>query len=637
MMRKIILLSLSVFTGILYAQITVADGTQTDHRTPIYPYYGYSYSQIIYAASELNAQPGNITAIKYYYNPSATYNNCDGDLTVWIGHTTKNEFTGSTDWIDISTLTQVFSGSVNFDGSGELTITLSTPFAYDGASNLVVAVDENESGYDTSSSYFYGGDLGGYERRIYTRHDTNNPDPASPPAGTTGYTGAKITFIGLTQATCAAPSGLNAQSTSNTEAQLLWTENGTANAWEIEWGPYGFAQGNGTVVQTTYNPHTLTGLSQGGVYEFYVRSHCGGGDYSGWAGPFAWAQPPVNDDCSQSITLPVYQAGAGSGNEQYFSTANATSSSMSQTSCDNVGNNLDLFFTFTAPSNGNLKVITNGPSGNEVEAAVYDACNNAALVCFDRSNEKIITSLTPGNTYILQIYHDDTQAGIFGIVLEEGPDAPSNDECFNATEITSLPYNNTQDASTATNSRFVDCNGNGMNDGVWYTFVTGNTGGDITIQVSPQNWDAEVAVYTGDCNNLSCVQAVDDGVVGATETLTFTSNPNTTYYVNVGSYDEFTDRQEGVYTINITGNVTLSGSNIKQSTFDIFPNPAQSYISWNASYDVKSISIFDISGKLILKTSPTGNRLDISQLHRGVYMLHFQTDKKQFTLKLMVK
>lgn len=52
----------------------------------------------------------------------------------------------------------------------------------------------------------------------------------------------------------------------------------TAQQWQIEYGPAGFTPGSGTVVTTSTNPTTLTGLNDDTEYEFYVSSVCSGGN-----------------------------------------------------------------------------------------------------------------------------------------------------------------------------------------------------------------------------------------------------------------------------------------------------------------------------------------------------------------------
>gem|GEM_PF-1427148 len=88
---------------------------------------------------------------------------------------------------------------------------------------------------------------------------------------------------------CSEPSSQTDTNVTSTSTELSWTENGTAASWDIEWGPTGFAQGNGTTISgTTSNSYTLTGLTEGTSYDWYVRADCGAGDYSSWVGGSAF-------------------------------------------------------------------------------------------------------------------------------------------------------------------------------------------------------------------------------------------------------------------------------------------------------------------------------------------------------------
>ena len=72
----------------------------------------------------------------------------------------------------------------------------------------------------------------------------------------------------------------------SSSAKLNWTERGSATTWDIEYGPAGFNQGNGTTITAaTSNPYSLTGLSASTSYDWYVRSSCGASTYSEWRGP----------------------------------------------------------------------------------------------------------------------------------------------------------------------------------------------------------------------------------------------------------------------------------------------------------------------------------------------------------------
>lgn len=85
---------------------------------------------------------------------------------------------------------------------------------------------------------------------------------------------------------CNMPTNLSA-SPMATEASLSWTTGGS-NIWNIEFGPVGFAQGSGSLMQgINSNPYTLTGLMSSTSYDFYVQDSCASlNSSSAWAGPF---------------------------------------------------------------------------------------------------------------------------------------------------------------------------------------------------------------------------------------------------------------------------------------------------------------------------------------------------------------
>jgi hypothetical protein len=98
-----------------------------------------------------------------------------------------------------------------------------------------------------------------------------------------------------TAATCRAPLALTATSITETTANIGWTEGGTATIWDIEWGAGGFtATGAPTITGKTTNTHSLSGLTRGTVYNFYIRANCGGGDLSTWSGPYTFTTPQVS-------------------------------------------------------------------------------------------------------------------------------------------------------------------------------------------------------------------------------------------------------------------------------------------------------------------------------------------------------
>ncbi len=160
--------------------VVVGNGSEYQPRLPINAYYGYSYSQVIYLASELGG-PRMITSLAWYWNGFTASTNSNA-WTIYLGHTLKTEFTSNNDWLPFDRLTQVYSGTVEMGATpGWITVTLATPFGYDGTHNLVVAVDENEPNYDSSSCGFHCTPTPTTRGLLYYS-DSTNPDPAAPQA-----------------------------------------------------------------------------------------------------------------------------------------------------------------------------------------------------------------------------------------------------------------------------------------------------------------------------------------------------------------------------------------------------------------------------------------------------------------------
>lgn len=90
-------------------------------------------------------------------------------------------------------------------------------------------------------------------------------------------------FIGNAQ--CPAPSNLTLYIPNATSAQLSWTENGSATAWEVAVVPdfYVGAPIPSSGIFATSNSYLVTGLPPAyGCYAFFVRSVCSASDFSSW-------------------------------------------------------------------------------------------------------------------------------------------------------------------------------------------------------------------------------------------------------------------------------------------------------------------------------------------------------------------
>jgi gliding motility-associated-like protein len=117
-------------------------------------------------------------------------------------------------------------------------------------------------------------------------------------------TAATVTPYTLTiqQVFCAAPTGLTAANMTPTSADLTWAA-GTATAWQVavQLAGAGLPTGSGTnVTSSTITANTTSAgvpFAPATCYEYYVRANCNDGNYSIWAGPFAF--------CTTQIPAPI--------------------------------------------------------------------------------------------------------------------------------------------------------------------------------------------------------------------------------------------------------------------------------------------------------------------------------------------
>lgn len=88
-----------------------------------------------------------------------------------------------------------------------------------------------------------------------------------------------------TPTTCVEPSYLSVSGFINGNTVRVTWDKTTADAWEVQYGPSGFAPGTGTTVNFTPTSSLISGLVASVTYDFYIRAKCSDADYSDWIGP----------------------------------------------------------------------------------------------------------------------------------------------------------------------------------------------------------------------------------------------------------------------------------------------------------------------------------------------------------------
>jgi hypothetical protein len=145
------------------------------------------------------------------------------------------------------------------------------------------------------------------------------------------------------QSSCLAPTAQTEASITQTQAELGWTESGSATIWDIEIGVNGFTP-TGTPTQSgVTNPYTYTGLTTGTSYDWYVRADCSGTE-SNWTGPstFSTLTGPALDVSPASYAFGDNATGYCSG-YQTFTISNSGGGSFNITSVSLTGTDASDF------------------------------------------------------------------------------------------------------------------------------------------------------------------------------------------------------------------------------------------------------------------------------------------------------
>lgn len=274
------LLFLISFVQAGHSQVQIGSATNVAQNVPINISRNYSYSQSLYLNTEINAT-GTISTIQWYYSGSAALTNSQG-LVIYMGSTTKSDFTSISDWIPSSQMTQVYAGTITTDNTpGWKTITLATPFVYNGSSNLVIAVNETLAGNDGATARFNAMPTSSV-RSIDAFSNSAAINAATPPA--TGSSSTLSSFVpniklgGLTQ-TCTTPINISFTDLSETAVTLHWENQSVlapANGFDI------YVKLDNNVPNATDIPtfstvasnFTVTGLLPNTQYFAFIRANC---------------------------------------------------------------------------------------------------------------------------------------------------------------------------------------------------------------------------------------------------------------------------------------------------------------------------------------------------------------------------
>lgn len=113
--------------------------------------------------------------------------------------------------------------------------------------------------------------------------------------------------IQFTTDVCQPVSDVVVSDVTNNSAVIAWTAPEGSTSWQINYGEMDFIADQGTLVDVSENPFTLTGLERNSYYDVYVRNQCTENVYSVWSTPVVSFQTTnVGIDAVEAAQLQIY-------------------------------------------------------------------------------------------------------------------------------------------------------------------------------------------------------------------------------------------------------------------------------------------------------------------------------------------
>lgn len=162
-----------------------------------------------------------------------------------------------------------------------------------------------------------------------------------------------------------------------------------------------------------------------------------------------------------------------------------------------------------------------------------------------------------------------------------------------------------------------------------------NQGENVVVEITAENtfWIGTSPAISLSQNGSATINATAVSVssnTSASATFQIPADANTGLY-NLGVNDLL---MSNAFTINLVSGI----ANVNASSFKFYPNPANSFITMETKSG-SLVNIFDLNGKKVFEKICFDRLeyIDLSQIEKGVYMIHVQHDGKNEIRKLIIK
>lgn len=481
-------------------------------------------------------------------------------------------------------------------------------------------------------------------------------------------------FMFCTMATCPIPTDLGVSQITDSSAVLTWDGNNVPGNYFVEYGIEGFTPGTGVFNSSTADSLMVTNLSPAAEYCFYIWEICTPGDTSLVAGPYCFFTECgmfAGDDMSNPIIATA----------QLF-TYNTNTSICYTDEPSSPRASVDAYVRYTPSVSGVTTTFETCGSGYDTFIFLLDSAGNT-LVSND-DNCGLQSSITGypvvyGQDYYMLIEaFSSSSSGSLTITITENTPCPMPVN-FALDSVTCMDAGLSWSYNSASTGAILEYGFGGFTPGTGTTINTSDSSIVLTGLTPGQNYDAyltgicgaDTAFPTGPLSfsTLPGTAVSASGsftiasVTGTDATVNFDgsasvgydslmwdfgdpSNPgpfavgtnvshsytnNGTYYVTLYAVGCSVDTM--VITVVVEG-ISIEESDLSQ--ISIFPNPSTGAVMVDyTSVQAKNaiLKVTDLNGRNLyafpidLSTSTRKKSLDLSHLPRGVYLIHWMSDR----------
>ena len=166
----------------------------------------------------------------------------------------------------------------------------------------------------------------------------------------------------------------------------------------------------------------------------------------------------------------------------------------------------------------------------------------------------------------------------------------------------------------------------------WDEATTGDAATSYNVSIGTTN-ELEIGTLTGfdgsvdGGGNISFGDAVDNGW-----------QANTTYYWKVTSVNVAGSTDSPIFSFTTAAADPLGIEEASLNAFSVSPNPVKDVVTINTTSGFDTVEVFNQLGQSVLKSSSSlmnNNRLDLSSLNTGIYLMRIRSNNKSKTLKII--